>query len=439
MDVGLLTLLFFSCLMLLLFLGLPIAFSIGSVALIFCLFLWGPEALYQIASAAWGTGNDWLFVCIPLFIYMGTILQESGIAEDLYEMMYRWMGPLRGGLAIGTIVVCTIFAAMAGVSGAACVTMGVVALPAMLSRNYDKSIALGSIAAGGALGILIPPSLIMILYGSMTGVSVGKLFAAGIIPGIMLAVIFIAYIALKSALRPQTGPPLPKTDRVSFKEKLISLKAVFLPLMIILLVLGSIYLGVATPTEAAGFGALGALISTIVHRRLTWRTFERATMQAFRLNAMVMWIVIGATCYRSVYAAMGGQDFIQDLLTNLPMGKYAVLIGIQFIIFLMGMFLDPAGLVMIATPIFVPVIQAADIDLIWFGILFVMNLEMSYLTPPLGMNLFYLRGVAPAGISMGNIYRSIVPFVALQAMGLIIILMFPFIATWLPSLLNKWH
>ena len=436
MDVAWLTISFFSGLVIMLLLGLPIAFSIGSIAMLFCLFLWGPEALYQIASAAWGTGNDWLFVCIPLFIYMGTILQESGIAEDLYEMMYRWMGRVRGGLAIGTIIVCTVFAAMAGVSGAACVTMGVVALPAMLSRNYDKGIALGSIAAGGALGILIPPSLMMILYGSMTGVSIGKLFAGGILPGIMLAIIFIAYIVLKSLINPKIGPPLPINERVSFKEKIISLKAVFLPLLIILLVLGGIYLGMATPTEAAGFGAFGALLSTIIHRRLTWKAFERATIQAFRLNGMVMWIVIGATCYRSVYAAMGGQEFIQELLTSIPMGNYAILIGIQFIIFLMGMFLDPAGLVMIATPIFVPVIQAAGIDLLWFGILFVMNLEMSYLTPPLGMNLFYLRGVAPADVTMGDIYKSVVPFVVLQAIGLVVIIMFPVLATWLPSLLR---
>ena len=433
MSIELITLLFIGSLILLLLLGLPIAFSLGGVSLVFAFFLWGPASLYQVASAAWGTGYDWLFVCIPLFIYMGTVLQVSGVADDLYSMVHIWMGPLRGGLAMATVVVSTVFAAMAGVSGAACVTMGLVALPPMLKRSYDKSIALGSVAAGAALGILIPPSLMLILYGSITRESIGKLFAGGIFPGLLLSAMFIIYIGIRSAIQPKIGPPLPPQERGSWRNKFVSLRAVILPFLIIVAVLGSIYMGIATPTEAAAVGALGALISAAIYRRLNWENLKTSVTQGFRISAMVMWIVIGATCFRSVYAAIGGSEFVQHALLSLPVGRYAILIGMQIVIFTMGMFIDPAGIVMIATPILTPVVQALGFDLLWFGILLTTNLEMSYLTPPLGMNLFYLKGVAPPEVSMGDIYRSIIPFVVIQAIGLALIIIFPQIAMWLPS------
>jgi len=437
MSVETITILFFGCLLIFLMLGLPIVFSLGGVAMLFSLFLWGPASLYQVASAVWGTGNDWLFVCIPLFIFMGTVLQFSGVADDLYTMMHRWMGPVKGGLAMGTIIIGTIFAAMAGISGGACVTLGLIALPAMLKRGYHKNIALGSIAAGAALGILIPPSLMMILYGAITGVSIGKLFAGGILPGILLSAMFLVYIGVRCVINPQMGPTLPLEERSSWKMKLISLKAVLLPLLIILAVLGSIYTGAATPTEAAGVGALGALISSVIYRRLNWQRLKEASLESFKLSAMIMWIVIGATCYRSVYSAIGGPEFVQEALLALPVGPYAILIGIQVIIFFLGMFIDPAGIVMIATPIFMPIVQELGFNPLWFGILFCMNLEMAYLTPPLGLNLFYLKGVAPPEVSLTDIYRSIIPFVIIQAIGLALIMIFPQIALWLPSLMGR--
>ncbi len=437
MSVETITVLFFGCLLISLMLGLPIAFGLGGVAMLFSLFLWGPASLYQVASAVWGTGNDWLFVCIPLFIFMGTVLQFSGVSDDLYTMMHRWMGPVKGGLAMGTIIIGTIFAAMAGISGGACVTLGLIALPAMLKRGYHKNIALGSIVAGAALGILIPPSLMMILYGAITGVSIGKLFAGGILPGILLSAMFLVYIGVRCAINPRMGPTLPLEERSNWKLKLVSLKAVLLPLLIILAVLGSIYTGAATPTEAAGVGALGALISSVIYRRLNWQRLKEASLEAFKLSAMIMWIVIGATCYRSVYSAIGGPEFVQEALLALPVGPYAILIGIQLIIFFLGMFIDPAGIVMIATPIFMPIVQELGFNPLWFGILFCMNLEMAYLTPPLGLNLFYLKGVAPPEVSLTDIYRSIIPFVIIQAIGLALIMIFPQIALWLPSLMGR--
>lgn len=437
MSVAAVTVLFFGVLIIFLILGLPIAFSLGGVAMLFSLLMWGPASLYQVASAVWGTGNDWLFVCIPLFIFMGTVLQFSGVADDLYTMMHRWMGPIKGGLAMGTILMSTIFAAMAGISGGACVTLGLIALPAMLKRGYHKNIALGSIAAGAALGILIPPSLMMILYGAITGVSIGKLFAGGILPGILLSVLFLIYIGIRCIINPRIGPTLPLEERSSWKMKLISLKAVLLPLLIILAVLGSIYTGAATPTEAAGVGALGALVSSVIYRRLNWQRLREASLSALKLSALIMWIVIGATCYRSVYSAIGGPEFVQEALMALPVGRYTILIGIQVIIFFLGMFVDPAGIVMIATPIFMPVVQELGFNPLWFGILFCMNLEMAYLTPPLGLNLFYLKGVAPPEIGLSDIYRSVVPFVIIQAIGLALIILFPQIALWLPSLMGR--
>lgn len=436
MSIEYVSVLFFACLIFFLVLGLPIGFSLGGVAMLFCLFLWGPSALYQIASSAWGVSNDWLFICIPLFIYMGNILQISGVADDLYTLMHHWMGPLKGGLAIGTIVISTIFAAMAGISGAACVTLGLIALPSMLKRGYDKKLALGSIAAGAALGILIPPSLIFVLYGSLTGVSIGKLFAGGVFPGLLLSGLFIVYIIIRCMINPQAGPTLPPEERVGWKKKFAALQAVILPGLIVVGVLGSIYTGAATPTEAAGVGAMGALISAIIHGRLTWQNFRDSILQTFHVSAMIMWIVIGAACYCGVYSAIGGSDFVEKLLLSLPVGRYVVLIGIQVIIFFLGMFIDPAGIVMISTPIFVTVMKALHFDLLWFGVLFCMNLEMAYLTPPLGLNLFYLKGVAPPEITMTDIIQSIWPFVAVQALGLVLVILFPEIGTWLPSFIK---
>lgn len=435
MSAGVITLLLFASFVLFLALGLPLAFALGGVAMVFTLLLWGAPALFQVATAAFGTMSGFVLIAIPLFIFMANVLRGSGIADGLYEMMYRWMGPLKGGLSMGTVLICTVFAAMAGISGAATVTMGVLAIPPMLERHYNKNIAVGCVAAGGALGILIPPSIPMIVFATVAGESTGRLFMAGVLPGILLSGLFNIYIGIRCAFQPHLGPPIPPEERASWGEKLASVRELILPLLLILMVLGTIYAGVCTPTEAAGIGAAGSLVCAAIHRRLTWPMLKDAAFLSLRLSSMVLWIVIGAVCFVTVYTATGCPQIVNTLVAELPVGRWVILIGMQLILIILGMFLDPIGIIMIAAPIFMPIIRALGFDPIWFGILFTVNLEMAFLTPPLGFNLFYLKGIVPKDITLADIYRSIVPFVALQALGLAIIMLFPQIALWLPSMM----
>ncbi|MBN1662393.1 MAG: TRAP transporter large permease subunit [Deltaproteobacteria bacterium] len=437
MSIELITILLFGAIIILLLFGLPLAFVLGSVGAVGCYLLWGDRGLYLIAAQAWGAMNKFTLLAIPLFIFMAMILERAGVADDLYTMMHRWMGSLKGGLAIGTVGICTVFAAMAGISGAATVSMGVIALPAMLKRGYDKTIAMGSISGGGALGILIPPSVPMILYATLTGESIGGLFAGGIMPGLLLAFLFVIYIGVRCHLQPAMGPALPVEERVSWREKLISLKAVALPIMIIIMVLGSIYAGICTATEAAALGCLGAVISAIIYRKFNWLLMKEACLRTASLTAMIVWILIGAYCFTAVYTGTGAHELMEHILLAIPGGKYAILLSMQLVFFILGCILDPVGIIMICTPVFVPVIKSLGFDPLWFGVLFIMNMEMGYLTPPFGFNLFYMKAIAPPEIRMGDIYRSIVPFVILQGVGLAICILFPEIILWLPQVLIK--
>jgi len=315
------------------------------------------------------------------------------------------------------------------------VTMGIIALPAMLRRGYDKKLAMGSIMGGGALGILIPPSVVMVIYGLFSGESVGMLFMGGVFPGAILSALFCSYILIRSALQPKLAPSLPPEERVSWGEKLISLRAVILPILLVISVLGSIFLGIATPTEASAIGAFGAVVCAAVYRTLNWQMFKEAVYRTLRLSGMVIWIVFGAKCFASVYISLGAVELSSQIIEALPVGRWVILIGIQFTFLILGCFLDSAGIIMICTPVYVPIIKALGFDPIWFGILFVINMEMAFLTPPFGYNLFYMKGVAPKGITIGDIYRSIIPFVLLQATGLILVMIFPQLALWLPNMM----
>lgn len=436
MSIELITILLFGSLILLLALGLPLAFVLGGVGVIGSYLLWGDRGLFLMVAQAYASMGKFTLLAIPLFIFMAMILERAGVADDLYTLMHRWMGPLPGGLAIGTVIICTIFAAMAGISGAATVSMGVIALPAMLNRGYNKTIAMGCISGGGALGILIPPSVPMILYATLTGISIGGLFAGGILPGLLLATLFILYIGIRCFFQPELGPPLPVAERVSWNEKFSSLKAVILPIMIIVMVLGSIYAGICTATEAAALGCLGALISAAIHRKLHWDLLKEASFRAAALTALIVWILIGAYGFTAVYTGTGAHELMEHIMMSIPGGKWVILFTMQIVFFILGCILDPVGIIMICTPVFVPVITSLGFDPLWFGVLFIMNMEMGYLTPPFGFNLFYMKAIVPPGITMGDIYRSVVPFVILQAVGLIIVIIFPQIALWLPSLLT---
>jgi tripartite ATP-independent transporter DctM subunit len=434
MSIELLTILFFSSLILFLFLGLPLSFVLGGISVIFIYFTWGPQAFYMVAAQTWGAMEKFTLVAVPLFVFMAMILEKSGAANALYDMMYLWFGPLRGGLAIGTCVICAVFAAMCGISGAAVASMGAIALPSMLQKNYDKKLAIGCILCGGGWGILIPPSVIMILYSLISGESVGKLFAGGVFPGLLLLVLVSIYIGIRCYLQPEHGPAIPPEERGSWTEKFIALKAVILPLMVVLMVLGSIVGGIATPTEAAGMGVLGAVISALVYRQLTWQVTYEAGIRTLRLTGMIMWILFGAYCFTAAYQGMGAANLIKGLVGYIPGGGWGVIISMQVLIFLLAMVLDPMGIMMICVPVFLPIVEAYGFDPLWFGILFTINMEIGYMTPPFGFNLFYMKGLVPPGISMTDIYRSAIPYTIVSLVGLAIVMIFPEIATWLPNL-----
>jgi len=433
MDPSLLTILLFGSLVALLLLGLPIAFTLGGLAILFTLWLWGPAGLLMVASHAYGVGMDFILVSVPLFVLMAVVLEGSGIAEELFETMYRWFGGLPGGLLTGTVIICAIFAAMSGISGVATVTMGLIALPAMLKRGYDRQMAIGGIMCGGALGIIIPPSVIAILYGSITGTSVGKLFIGGLVPGLLIALVMIIYTTIKCIIDPEKGPPVPLEERANWREKFISLRNIILPFLLIILVLGVIYSGICTPTEASGIGALGALVSSLIHRRLTWKKLKLAVLRTLSVTCMAMWIVIGAKCFSSIYTAGGASDFILSLVKDLQVPPLLMIGIMQFIFFILGMFIDPVGMCMICSPVFLPIVTTLGFDPTWFGILFILNCGMAYITPPFGFNLFYMRAIVPEDCSMGEIYNSVWPWVVCQAVVLILVMFFPEIGMWLPN------
>jgi len=430
-----LTLLFFGSLIFFLLLGLPLVFVLGGTSVAFLYFTWGPKAFFILSSKMWGTMESFTLLAIPLFVFMALVLERTGVAKSLYAMMHLWWGGIRGGLAIGTVGICALFGAMCGISGAAVVTMGTIALPSMLDRKYDKELALGCINAGGGFGILIPPSVIMILFSLITGVSVGKLFVAGILPGLLLLVLISLYIAIRCWIQPNLGPALPAEERGTWREKLLALRAVLLPILIVVMVLGSIVGGVATPTEAAALGVAGALISALVHRRLDWTLIREASLGTFKLTGMIMWILFAAHAFSAAYLGMGAQNLIKGLVADLPGGAWGTVIFFQAIIFLMAMVLDPLAIMLITLPVFMPVIVSLGFDPVWFAILFIINMEIGYMTPPFGFNLFYLKGIVPPSISMGDIYRSVIPYALVMILAMAIVMVYPQIATWLPGVL----
>jgi tripartite ATP-independent transporter DctM subunit len=438
MSIEALAVLMFVSMMFMLATGLPIAFVLGGLGLFFGFFAWGSNCVHVLIAHASDLMRANLLLACPLFIFMAYTLERSGIAEDLYDMMYRWMGSLRGGLAIGTVVGCTIVAAMSGISTTGVLMMGIVGLPSMLRRKYDKKLAMGCIMAGGALGPLIPPSLIMIIYSLIAGQSVGKLFLGGVFPGLLLSALFIFYIVTRCYLNPNLGPPLPPEERVGWWEKIIILKNIIIPFLLVLGVLGSISFGVATPTEAAAIGAFGAVLSAGLHRKLNWSIMREVIFKTIRTVCMVMWIIFGAGVFAAVFQGLGASALIQNMLQTWPVNKWVILILMQVTWFILGCLMDCISILLVTAPVFVPVASFLGIDLLWFGVVYVVNTEMGYLTPPFGVNLFVMRGITQGtDTTTREIYSSVWPFVALQAIGLVFVMIFPELITWLPNLLLK--
>ncbi len=445
-DIAWLTVLMFGSLGVLLALGLPMAFCTGSLAVIF-LFLFGNSAvLNMLPSRIFPFMNDYQLSAVPLFIFMAAMLEKAGIIEELFDAVYKWLGSLKGGLASATVIACTALAAMVGVVGATEVTMGMIALPAMLKRGYDQKLACGALLAGGTLGILIPPSVMAIVYAVVAQQSLGELLVGAVFPGFLLSGMYIAYITIRCYINPSLGPALPVEERVDFKEKLRLLKNTIAPLLLITLVLGIIFLGIATPVEAAGIGTFGALFVSALQRRLNWTAVQEAAIATLKATAMVMWIFFGATMFVGFFIIKGGQQFVAESILGTGLPPYGILFLMMFILFVLGMFLDWVGILLLTVPIFLPIMQglnwegvfglpgvkSSDVSL-WYGVIFMINMQMAFLSPPFGYSLFYLKSVAPPEISMATIFKASVQFMALQALGLAVCIIFPQIILWLPS------
>ena len=436
MSPDLLAITMFVVLLLAVFLGHPLGFTLGGLGIIFGFIGYGPGAFFILTNKTYGLMTNYVLVAIPLFILMAQFLDKSGVAEDLYETMYIVLGSVRGGLALATIVVSTVFAATTGIIGASVVAMGLLAAPTMLSKGYQKELTAGVITAGGTLGILIPPSIMLVVYGGLIGMSVGKLFLAAFIPGLLLAILYLIYTFVLCYIRPDYGPPIPMKKRTHTTAQKIgmTLKSMLPPLFLIFAVLGSIAAGVATPTEAAGLGSLGALLLAIANKRANWKFFKESSYSTLKITCMVMLIFVGANFYTAIFMGLGGGDMFERLLFAVSDNRWVILGIMMIIMFLLGMFVDWLGILLLCVPIFTPIaVGQLGFDPLWFALIVCVNLQMSFLTPPFGYALFYFKGVAPPGVELGHIYRGIVPFVLLQVIGLILIMIFPELVTWLPN------
>jgi len=430
----------FGVLMIIILFGYPVAFSLGAVALLFGSIFLGMDFFNLLPLRIWGIMTNFTLLAVPLFVFMGVVLEKSGIAEKLLENMGLLLGRLPGGLALAIVIVGALLAATTGVVGATVVTMGIIALPTLLKNHYAPSLATGTIAAAGTLGQVIPPSIILILLADVVGVPVGRLFLAALVPGLLLVVVYLCYIFIKAWRQPHTVPALTNTALVwdqYFIWRLV--KSIVPAFLLIMAVLGSIFLGIASPTESAAFGALGALLLALAHQRFRLTHLIEAMRQTTRLTSMVFLILIGATAFGLVFRGMGGDQLIKELFIQLPGGSWSFIIVSLAFIFVLGFFLDFLEICFIIVPLLTPIASHFGIDLLWFALLIAVNLQTSFLTPPFGFSLFYLKAVAPPTIQMGVIYQGIIPFILLQLMTLVCLVLFPQLTLWLPTLVDNWY
>jgi tripartite ATP-independent transporter DctM subunit len=438
MSIELLSLLFVAVFIVILLLGLPLAFATGAVAVVFTLFLFGVPGLTLVVSRVFTLMGNYVLVSVPLFIFMATILERAGVAETIFRAVHVWSGRLPGGLAVAVVISCALMAAMVGVIGAEIVTMGVVALPAMLGRKYDRNLALGCICAGGGLATLIPPSVVFIMYGLTAGVSIGQLYIAGVVPGLLLAGVYIVYILARTSLTPGLAPPAPADElAMPLREKFALLRELVVPAGVAFSVLGSLYFGLATPTEAAGVGVAGAFAAMFINRRFSWRAVMGAVQDTTKVTVMLYWLFFGSSALIGVYTLAGGTKLIQNVMTELPLGALGVMLLIQLIWIILGCFIDWIGILLLTAPIFVPVAEKLGFDPVWMGVLFCLNMQISYISPPFGPAAFYLKGVTPPNITLGQIFQSVWPYLIMQVFVLGLVIAFPQIALWLPSRMSQ--
>ncbi|MCF7701429.1 TRAP transporter large permease [Loktanella sp. M215] len=419
--------LMFAMLLFLLVTGIPLAYVTLLVALFFVLGWFGPSAVPLITSRIYSFVSSFVFVSVPMFVLMAAILDRSGIARDLFDAMKLFAGRMRGGVAVQTIFVAVILAAMSGIIGGEIVLLGLIALPQMLRLGYDRKLAIGVVCAGGALGTMIPPSIVLIIYGLTANVSIGDLFTAAFIPGAMLAAFYVAYVLIRTRMNPDMAP-LGDLSGVDRTEKLRLAKGLVLPMLVVVGVLGSIYGGIASVTEASAVGVIGVTLSTMVRGEFSFRMMIDAALQTLQTVGMIVWIGIGATALVGVFNLMGGIHFVTELITGISDNPVLILLFMMVILFVLGMFLDWVGIALLTMPVFVPIIVSLGYDPVWFGVVFCMNMQMSFLSPPFGPAAFYLKSVAPPDISLGEIFRALLPFIGLQALAVGLLILFPALA-----------
>lgn len=426
-------LLMFALLFVFIFLGIPVSFSLITVSALFGLLLFGENIFQQMFGSLLQASTNFSLSAIPLFVLMGAILERSGLARRLYEALQLWLGGFSGGLAMSTMLMCGIFAASSGIVGAVEIVVGMMAIPAMAKYNYDRSLTAGTICAGGSLGTIIPPSVIVVVYASMAQLSIGQLFAATLIPGVLMLAMFLLYIGVRCWITPSLAPAVPAMQATPLTEKLaITLKALIPPFLLIFAVLGSMLAGVASPTESAAVGALGAAVLALCFRELSVRRLIEALVSTITITAMIMLIVTGGTMFTAIFAASGGGWMLADFMGELDLSPYWLILALMFIVLIAGMVLDWISIVLIFVPIFMPLVKLAGIDPIWFAVMFMVVVQTAYLTPPLAPSIFYLRSIAPPDMTYGHMYKGVLPFIAIQLLLFLIILAVPDIATWLP-------
>ena len=435
MSYELIGLLMFSSMLVMLLAGQRVFGVIGFVATAFALLLWGVGGVEIPFSAAFKLFNWYPLLTLPLFIYMGYMLSESGLASDLYRAFHVWFGPLRGGLAIGTIGLMVVISAMNGLSVAGMAIGASIALPEMLKRGYDKVMITGVVQAGSSLGILVPPSVVLVLYGMIARQPVGQLWLAGVFPGLLLAGLFVLYIATRCRLDPKLGPPLPPAERqLPLAEKLKLLRTGILPLLIFFAMTGLFLLGVTSLVESSAVGAAATTLVALGKRRLTRPVLEDTLNKSLGISCMFMWIILAALCFGAVFDGLGAVKAIESLfIERWLLSPWAVLIMMQVSYLVMGMFLDDTAMLVIVAPLYVPLIIALGFDPIWYGVLYTITCQVAYMTPPFGYNLFLMRAMVPPEISLLDIYRSIAPFVLVMCLAIVLVMMFPQIALWLPQ------
>jgi len=435
MESETLALLMFAGVMIGIFSGFHVAFVLAGVALIFGLVGWGTLVLDQMISRSfWVLANDAL-PAVPLFVFMGCLMERAGIADKAFRILQIALGPVRGSVALATVFLCTLFAAGTGIVGAPVTVMGLLALPVMMKRNYDLPLATGSILAGGTLGILIPPSIMLIIYGPLASLSVARLFTAGIFPGLVLSGLYMGYIAIRCYFQPKAGPSLPPEERrMPPLQVLTSVITGMLPFfLIIVAVLGSIIMGLAAPVEAAAVGVFGGLILSVIYRQFTWQRLKEAVYETVKVSSMILIVTMGASIFSGVFMALGGGELVMRFLQSLPFGSMGVLMVILAIVFIMGFFVDWIAILLILIPIVTPVLPELGFDPLWFALVFAVCLQTSFLTPPFAPSIFYLKGVAPPEVQLSHIFKGVIPFVFLQLIGLALVIIFPQIILWLPG------